>query len=150
MSNMAIAYNMKKRKMAEGGMAMDCPDCSSGSCMKHSQSKMADGGMARDDGDLVERIMKKRGMYSEGGRVANEDHGPDDDRLADFSPNEFDDLSLKDDLESSYTGKNSGDLIGDEQEDEDRDDIVSRIMKSRKLKDRMPIAGYGSSYGRDK
>ena len=37
-----------------------------------------------------------------------------------------------------YTGANSGDEIGNEQEDEDRRDIVSRIMKSRRLMDRNP------------
>jgi hypothetical protein len=88
---------------------------------------------------LVEKIMMGRAKgYSEGGRVANEDHGPMDSRLAGFDQNEFDDLSLRDDLEFSYTGKTSGDEKGDAQEDEDRKDIVSRIMKSRAKKDRMP------------
>jgi hypothetical protein len=85
---------------------------------------------------MVDRIMAKR--MSEGGRVANEDHGPMDSRLADFDQNEFDDLALRDDLESSYTGANSGDEKGDAQEDDDRKDIVARIMKSRGKKDRMP------------
>jgi hypothetical protein len=43
-----------------------------------------------------------------------------------------------DDLEQHYTGENSGDELGNAQEDEDRRDIVSRIMKSRRLKDRLP------------
>lgn len=97
---------------------------------------------------LIDRIMKKR--MSKGGMVANSDHGEDDEDLAGFSPNEFDDLSLRDDLEEHYTGKNSGDEIGDEQEDEDREDIISRIMRSRRKKDKMPIAGYGRGYGEDK
>lgn len=89
--------------------------------------------------DMVGRIMKQRAQhYSKGGRVANEDHGPKDSRLADFSPNEFDDLALRDDLEDSYTGANSGDELSDEREDEDRKDIVARIMKSRAKKDRNP------------
>ncbi len=95
--------------------------------------------------DMVDRIMKKRSenfsgldRYSEGGKVANQEHGPNDSRLAGFSPNEFDDLVLRDDLESSYTGANSGDYVGNDQEDEDRKDIVARIMASRKKKDRMP------------
>ncbi len=103
---------------------------------------------SHEDDDLVGRILKKR--MSKGGMVANEDHGPMDDRLAGFDQNEFDDLSLRDDLEFHDTGANSGDEIGDKQEDEDRRDIVSRIMKSRSMKDRMPIAGYGTSYGRNK
>lgn len=87
--------------------------------------------------DMVGRIMKQRQMMSEGGKVAN--GGEDDlDQMADGKPNNFDDLSLRDDLESSYTGANSGDELGDEQEDSDRKDIVSRIMASRRKKDRLP------------
>lgn len=147
-------------KYAEGGLAeferdeersgydhgkLPCPDCESGHCSIHGADMMEHGG------DVVERIMKK-GMkhMSLGGRVANEDHGPDDEDLAGFLPNEFDDLSLRDDLEQHYTGANSGDEIGDEQEDEDRRDIVSRAMRSMAKKDRMPIPGYGTSYGRSK
>jgi hypothetical protein len=85
---------------------------------------------------LVDRIMAKR--MSEGGKVANEDHGPMDSRLSGFDQNEFDDLALRDDLEFSYNGANSGDEKGDTQEDDDRKDIVARIMKSRGKKDRMP------------
>lgn len=90
-----------------------------------------------DHEDMVGRIMKHRMKhtqhYSEGGRVANETPV-----TADFEENQFDDLPKDDELEEHYTGKNSGDEIGDAQEDEDRRDIVSRIMKSRRLKDRMP------------
>lgn len=88
---------------------------------------------------LIKKIMMGRAKgYSEGGKVANEDHGPMDSRLAGFDQNEFDDLALRDDLSQSYTGKNSGDELGNSQEDKDRRDIVSRIMKSRSKKDRMP------------
>lgn len=73
------------------------------------------------------------GHYSRGGRVSN-----DTPISADFADNQFDDLVKDDDLEEHYTGANSGDELGDAQEDEDRDDIVSRIMKSRKLRDRNP------------
>jgi hypothetical protein len=96
--------------------------------------------------DLVDRIMMKRSQdfssedrYSEGGRVANQDHGENNNELAGFSPNEFDDLVLRDDLESSYgDDDNSGDNLGNRQEDEDRKDIVARIMASRRKKDRLP------------
>ena len=124
---------------------LPCPDCESGHCSVHGADMMEHGG------DVVDRIMRKSmKKMSEGGRVANQEHGPDDDDLADFSPNEFDDLVLRDDLEQHYTGENSGDELGDEQEDADRHDIVSRVMRSQRLKDRMPIAGYGVSYGRRK
>lgn len=91
--------------------------------------------------DLVDRIMKKmspdyssEARYSEGGRVANETP-----ITAGFKPNEFDDLVLRDNLESSYgDDDNSGDALGNKFEDERRDDIVSRIMSSRRKKDRNP------------
>ncbi len=136
---MAMAYHMRK-KMARGGEA--CQDCASGRCMKHG-GMMAQGGEVQMEGDqasrqeedsdldMVSRIMSRR--MSEGGRVAN-----DDEVEADFSPNEFDDLALDDHLDQSYTGANSGDELGNEQEDEDERDMVSRIMKSRRLKDRNP------------
>jgi hypothetical protein len=93
--------------------------------------------------DFVNRIMKKlspdysgEARLSQGGQVAN-DVGTE--KLAGFDPNEFDDLVLRDDLESSYgEDDNSGDALGNEREDMDRKDIVSRIMKSRRKKDRMP------------
>lgn len=86
------------------------------------------------DSDIVRRILKSRShAMSRGGRVANDD-GP----LADFEENEFDDLVKRDDLEFHETGKNSGDELGNEAEDEDERDVVRRIMKSRMKKDRMP------------
>lgn len=94
---------------------------------------------ARLGGDLVDRIMKKRQMYSEGGKIAN--GGDDDlDKMADGRPNNFDDLALRDDLESSYgEDNNAGDANGDAQEDEDRADIVARIMRQRSMKQRNPV-----------
>ena len=78
--------------------------------------------------DMVGRIMQRRqNMYSEGGKVAN-----DTEDVSDFMPNEFDDLALRDDLESSYTGANSGDEAGNAREDHDRRDVVARIMARRK------------------
>jgi hypothetical protein len=87
-----------------------------------------------DHEDMVGRIMRQRAKhYSRGGQVSN-----DTPIVADLEENQFDDLVKDDDLDSHYTGANSGDEIGNEQEDEDRRDIVSRIMKSRRLKDRLP------------
>jgi len=103
---------------------------------------------------MIQRIMMGRAKgYSEGGQVANEDQGesasvPHD--MAKWKDNEFDDLALRNDLEFKSTGANSGDSDGDAQEDHDRDDIVSRIMRSRSKKDRMAIPGEGSSYGKGK
>lgn len=103
---------------------------------------MAEGGMMspmhgeQDEAheeDMVGRIMKQREcMYSEGGRVAN-----DTPITAGFESNNFDDLVKRDDLEFSYTGKNSGDELGDKAEDHDRHDMVDRIMMKR-FKQRNP------------
>jgi hypothetical protein len=100
--------------------------------------KMAEGGQITDnyadteDGDgqdMVGRIMKMRQQeYSEGGRVANEAKS---NRGTDY-------LATDDDLEQSYTGANSGDELSSPGEDERRRDIVSKIMASRKKKDRLP------------
>jgi len=83
-------------------------------------------------GDIVDHIMRKR--YSEGGKVANATP-----IVAGFKPNEFDDLVLRDDLESTYGhDDNAGDALGNAQEDEDRHDIIARIMKQRKMKQHNP------------
>jgi hypothetical protein len=74
-----------------------------------------------------------REHFAKGGQVAN-----DTSVDPSSSPNEFDDLVLRDDLEHSYTGANSGDEIGNKQEDADRRDIISAIMRSRRKKDKMP------------
>ena len=66
--------------------------------------------------DMVGRIIAKRQKcFSEGGLVAN-----DTQITAGFKPANYDDLALRDDLESKYTGMNSGDEIGNAQEDSDR------------------------------
>jgi len=88
-----------------------------------------------EDLDMVDRIMRQRmshgGMmrkgYSEGGRVANRTMDEEDE----FEPNEFDDMVKDNHLDPEY---HDNEEIGDEQEDEDRHDIISRIMRSRRLK----------------
>jgi hypothetical protein len=155
--SLAIAYSMKRKaeqrdKYAYGGEVESehCLDCDLGHCDIHDRNE--EDGISSIGGDIVGRIMKDQKVQkmSEGGRVANQEHGPNDSRLAGFSRNEFDDLVLRDDLEQSYTGENSGDELGNAQEDEDRRDLVSQIMRSLAKKDRMPIAGYGVSYGKYK
>ncbi len=91
---------------------------------------------------MVRRIMMGRMQgYSKGGMVANEDQGESassPDEMAKDKENEFDDLALRDGLEFNSTGANAGDSLDDEREDGDRADIISRIMRSRAKKDRMP------------
>ena len=94
----------------------------SGGKDKKPKKKMAHGG------DVVDRIMMSRG-----GKVANET-----EIEADFAPVQFDDLVLRDDLDSSYSGDNSGDKLGNMAEDERERDMIARIMKSRAKKDKMP------------
>lgn len=134
-SNMKKAF--KTPGYAEGGeveemesgyepMPHPCEKCG------HVSHPVENQGMGEEE-DMISRIMKKRRMFSKGGRVAN-----DTEPMVDEEPAEYDDLVKDDDLEFHETGKNSGDELGNEQEDEDRGDIVSRIMKSRKKKDKMP------------
>lgn len=159
--SMAAKYAMQKR--AKGGcVGPDCKGCGSAMCMAEGggvskkrdllKAMYAEGGevdmeadydpeeipepkenaAAEDeDMDMIERILAQH--FSEGGKVANET-----EMSADHDPNQFDDLVLRDDLESDYTGENSGDEIGNEQEDEDRDDIVARFMRSKAKKGQMP------------
>lgn len=127
-----------RKHMAEGGMMEEemesgyepmphpCENCGH---VSHAVENQGEG----EEEDMIGRIMKKRKHFSKGGKVSNED-----EPMADSEPAEYDDLVKDDNLEEHYTGKNSGDEDGDEAEDEDRHDIVSRIMKSRKKKDKMP------------
>ncbi len=135
--NFALAYALKKRakKMAGGGMCAAhgmegcevCVDDGADAEAPISDDEI-DGAEGDEDMDMIGRIMKQR--FSKGGMVAN-----DTDMSTDAEPNEFDELVLDDDLEGSYPGSQE---IGNEQEDQDRDDIISRIMRSRSKKDRMP------------
>lgn len=102
------------------------------------KSGFAEGGCVDEDmedmgdADMIARIMHKRKEYSKGGVVAN-DTGEGEE--ADELPNEFDDLVLDDHLmDESGPGNEHGDT---EQEARDSD-VVSKIMASRKKKDRMP------------
>jgi hypothetical protein len=108
------------------------------------EDHMAEGGEmhphqdphGQDASDLVARVMHQR-RYSKGGMVANEDQGESastPDHMAKDKLNEMDDLALRDDLEFSYDGANSGDEDSDAREDRDREDIVARILRSRAKK----------------
>jgi hypothetical protein len=100
------------------------------------EAKFADGGYAEGDEmypHAKNKMFDVTNKYSEGGKVANQD-----EIEAGFDPNEFDVLHLEDDLNFHDTGANSGDELGNSREDEDRKDIVSRIMASRRKKDRLP------------
>jgi len=111
----------KPNLLAKGGEV--CPDCCEGMpCEIHGE---------QDDShmfDMIQSVLSKRKQrLSQGGKVANET-----EPVADFLPNEFDDLVLRDDLDFSYTGKNSGDEVGNSGEDERRKDLVMRAMLKRK------------------
>jgi hypothetical protein len=125
--------------MAEGGEVMSPSAAMMVDKRDLNQMDRMDNHQSEDcDMDMVGRIMKKREMhYSKGGMVAN---GGEDElnEMADSKPNNFDDLSLRDDLSSSYSGANSGDDLGNDQLSDDEADLVSRIMKSRRKKDHLP------------
>lgn len=145
--NLAMAYALKRRakKMARGGMSDDPTPITGVNEDAMKKEMYAEGGMAEEemeydptenpmpkdnmaaedeDEDMISRIMRKR--YSKGGMVAN-----DTPPVADFEENDFDDLALRDELESSYTGANSGDTLGNGREAEDEEDMIRRIMRSR-------------------
>lgn len=96
--------------------------------MEESQRpNMADGGEVNPMMEVTCPHCTK--SFSHGGQVANSD-----EPMADGLPNEFDDLHLRDDLEFSETGANSGDKDGDAEEDKLRKDVVSRAMIKRRAK----------------
>jgi hypothetical protein len=142
----AMAAMEDERKLNQHGDIEEGPQ--SGGEGFHEESYMGNPGNAWDnyqseahEDDMVGRIMKMRQqMFSKGGQVANQEHGENDNDLAGFKPNEFDDLVLRDDdLEGAdYTGANSGDELGNARLDHDDSDIVARVMKSRAKKDRLP------------
>lgn len=85
------------------------------------------------EGGMIDKIMKKRRMYSKGGEVAN-----DTPPIADEMPADYDDLALHDDLEFHETAANSGDELGDAAESKERLDIIDKVMGSWKKKDKLP------------
>ncbi len=106
---------------------------------KTDRKNLAEGGMVDDD-DKPDRSGHVSGSYAEGGdmidRIMRKRSG---EPVADFEPADFDvldEIDVPDD--ANYTGANSGDELGDGREDDDRRDIVARIMRSRAKKDRMP------------
>lgn len=119
-----------KKPMAKGGSVHE-DEMMTGYEAMPKEHEMMNHEAEMEDNDMIDRIMAQR--YSEGGKVAN-----DVEPEADEEPAQYDELAKDDDIEFHYTGANSGDELGDEEEDEDRHDIVSRIMKQRKMKGKMP------------
>src|SRR5262245_6274498 len=101
-NNLSIAYSMKKKQKKDSGGAVESGD---------KTMNYADGGE-------VPCPTCGSVKMSEGGMVANK---TDLDFKYD-TPNEFDDLALRDHLAFKYTGKNSGDEKGGPS----KDDLVAR------------------------
>lgn len=126
----ASGYHMEPENHVEHNeMAMHEDDKDLNQHMPHDEEDPED--------DMVGRIMHKRSKSFEGeARLA---HGGEAEEPFEYEfeqPNDFEVEPEGD--EYHYSGANSGDEIGDEREDDDREDIVSRIMRSRKKRDRMP------------
>jgi hypothetical protein len=139
--SLAIAYAMKRKakKMAMGGeihkdemesgylpdpINMDEDDIG----LEHASGGMIDN---EDHMDMVSKIMHKRRMMAEGGVVADEGMGDPDDHPDQHSA-DFDYLSTGDlDDSTTNSGAADGDSLGDHQEDEDRHNIVAKIMRKR-------------------
>lgn len=130
---------------AEGGQIVDNKQSDShmldmvGRIIALHQKMFADGGSVddKDDESLMQKESDKiQGNYAHGGQVANDVGVAEADKL----PAEYDDLVLRDDdmEDADYSGSNSGDELGNSGENERRSDVVSKIMKSRAKRDRMP------------
>lgn len=138
--SLSTAYRMKK-KMAKGvqmcteGGEIEKEEMGEYDPMEHPEPEENESANM-EDADMIARIMHKRKMYSKGGQVANDVGVAEADKL----PAEYDDLVLRDaDMEDAdYTGANSGDEKGNEAMDERDGDLISKIMRSRKKKDRNP------------
>jgi len=152
--SLAIAYAMKRKKMAMGGMVdneeakadeaqyghvtdyamVPLKDPDDAQYLSKSENPYLHGMAEKGEmshGGLVDRIMKKH--YSMGGVVSNE--GEDEmDHLADGKPNEFDDLVLDDHLEGEQPMDSNE--HGNAAEEEREKQMVAMIMK--KHKDRNP------------
>lgn len=114
------ADSMKKAFGYAKGGDVECHACKGGMCYEHGGSVTGTG--------MVDNIMRKR--MAKGGEV---------EPMADFESDDFDYLDTHpapDDAD--YTGANSGDHLGNERIEENDRDIVSRIMRSRHKKDKMP------------
>lgn len=136
--SLAVAYSMKRKKMSKGGDPYSKmeeskrPNMASGGTVKSGDPEMdyAEGGEV-DIPPVSEEEAKKfkeGANFSKGGQVANSDKP-----IADGMKAEYDDLHLRDDLEFSDTGANSGDEKGDPRSHE-KDDLVSRAMLRKKAK----------------
>ncbi len=135
--SLAIAYAMKKKaqKKAMGG-EIEHEEESSGYLPEPKEHEVMNKAAEHEDEDMVSKIMRK--MYAKGGVVADEGEG-EEDMQADSDVNDFDYLSTGDlDDSTTNSGAADGDELGDHQEDEDRHDIVAKIMKSMSKKDKMP------------
>lgn len=104
--SLAIAYALAKKakKMSEGGEVYTTP-------------KATKVEQAPDSENMVTKIMKSRVKEVPGTEI-------DDFDYIDSNPAET----------FSYDEANSGDALGNDQQDADRKDMVAMIMKQRKLK----------------
>ena len=136
----AMMHAMKKRqkKMCDGGRMAEGGDVDEMGEYDPMEHPMPKGNESADmeDADMIARIMHKRKQYSKGGQVANDVGVAEADKL----PAEYDDLVLRDDDMggADETGANEGDELGDAAVDGEEKDLISKIMSSRKKKDRMP------------
>lgn len=85
------------------------------------------------DEEFNRNLLEDAPAYSKGGKVANADHGDADEKSA-----QYDDLVLRDDLESNNSGPAAGDSLGNAGEDARRMDMIDLILSSRKKKDHNP------------
>lgn len=140
MRDFATAHAMRKRmkKMCSGGKMMAdggfvSKEEAEYDPVEQPMPKMNEAA-EHEDMDMIKRIMAQH--FSKGGQVANDVGVAEADEL----PAEYDDLVLRDNdmSDADYTAANSGDEHGNAAMDERNDDLIARIMASRRKKDRLP------------
>lgn len=118
MKNLAIAYAMKKRaqKKAMGG------EMASGYEEMPKEHDEMNEAAEHEDEDMLSKILRKH--YAEGGEVTP--------KVPHTEINDFDYLDTADlDDSTTNSGAADGDHLGNEQEDQDRHDIVAMVLKKR-------------------
>lgn len=126
MEHESVLEEMKSMKGPHGNYA-DGGEVDKDPVVEKTPDQAGAGPVSQEESKKFAQGMCPSCGYSEGGMVANE---TGEGASADKSPNEFDDLVLRDGLEFSLDGKNSGDELGGPS----KMDLVSRAMLKRKKK----------------
>lgn len=116
-NSLAIAYAMKKRKMAKGGMVEENEKL-------HPEHEPMDQGRAAS---IVHAIMASKKGYAHGGMVEEDEHDSSEDQAEESSHADDTFLTGEHDVDDSPDGMEMSEIGGDEDEDKEKN-MMSRIM----------------------